>query len=176
MHQQLLVHTVYSVHKPQNTSHKAHNSRKYQDTQIRVDRSQAIEERARPRSASTRAAPKLAAGFGDAAAGERFAGVGAVDVATVCWVPHVQAEARLLGAQVGAARRRGRRPVDERRRAHRQLPRVALLRRRHVRTAHRRCYQQHHRKHRDRLARHRLRLVGSCHSRGKAQITGAGTG
>jgi len=100
---------------------------------------------------------RLAARDGDAAGGERAAGVGAADVAAVRRVARVLAEARLLRAQVGAARRRGRRPADDRRRAHRQQGHVALLRRRPARARHRHHHhdqQRHGHEHRHRLLRH----------------------
>ena len=64
---------------------------------------------------------------GDAAGGEGLAGGGAVDVTGIRGVARVLAEAASLRLQVRAARRRRLRPADDRRRAHDQLPRIAVL-------------------------------------------------
>jgi hypothetical protein len=93
------------------------------------------------------ARPGLAARDGDAAGGERAAGVGAVDVLAVRRVVRVLAEAPLLRVQVRAAVPRGRRPADDRGQARRQLLRLAVVRRGPAR-AHRHhdeCQGQQHR-------------------------------
>jgi len=105
-------------------------------------------ERAALAAAVMRAGGGLAARQGDAAGGDGLARVGAVDVARVGGVLGELAQAPLLRLEVGAARRRGRRPGQHRRRAHRQLPRVARSRRRRLRSQH-----QHHQQ------RHRLLLL-----------------
>lgn len=130
-HDDQLIHTIY-LFVVRHTTHKSETARGH--------------------------ARRLAAGDGDAAGGERAAGVGAVDVAAVRRVARVLAEARLLRAQVGAARRRGRRPADDRRRAHRQLRRGALLRRRPARARRRHHDQRQRQRHEH---RHRLRH-GTC--------------
>uniref|UniRef100_A0A8R7QIQ6 Uncharacterized protein n=1 Tax=Triticum urartu TaxID=4572 RepID=A0A8R7QIQ6_TRIUA len=86
-------------------------------------------------------ARRLAVGDGEAAGDERLARVGAADVGAEGGVLGVLAEARLLRAQVAAARAARLGARGDRRHAHRQLPHLACrahpVRRRHH-------HRQHH--------------------------------